>query len=160
MNVPTYLITWTTYGTWLHGDERGSVDRVQNTTDQPRLDASPSFVARDARQLKHDPFTLSDADRKVVGTTVRDHCERRGWNLNALNVRTNHVHVVCTAPDPPEKVMGEFKAWSTRRLRQSRPGIPDRLWTSHGSTRWIDSESSFQRAITYVRDEQGSQRFR
>jgi len=28
-----YLITFTTYGTWVHGDERGSVDREHNIPD-------------------------------------------------------------------------------------------------------------------------------
>jgi hypothetical protein len=30
-----YLITFPTYGTWLHGDERGSVDRDHNLPGTP-----------------------------------------------------------------------------------------------------------------------------
>jgi len=33
-----YLITFTTYGTWLHGDPRGSVDREHNVWGTPFLD--------------------------------------------------------------------------------------------------------------------------
>ena len=32
-----YLITFRSYGTWLHGDERGSVDRFHNVYGTPRL---------------------------------------------------------------------------------------------------------------------------
>ena len=32
-----YLITFTTYGTWRHGDERGSVDRAHNAYRTPHL---------------------------------------------------------------------------------------------------------------------------
>jgi hypothetical protein len=32
-----FLITWRTYGTWLHGDSRGSVDRAHNRYGTPRL---------------------------------------------------------------------------------------------------------------------------
>ena len=33
-----YFITFRTYGTWLHGDERGSTDRDHNAYDTPLLD--------------------------------------------------------------------------------------------------------------------------
>jgi hypothetical protein len=32
-----YLITFRSYGTWLHGDPRGSVDRFHNVYGTPRL---------------------------------------------------------------------------------------------------------------------------
>ncbi len=30
---PAYLITFRTYGSWLHGDEKGSIDRKHNRPD-------------------------------------------------------------------------------------------------------------------------------
>jgi hypothetical protein len=35
-----YLITFRSYGTWLHGDPRGSVDRFHNVYGKPRLPPS------------------------------------------------------------------------------------------------------------------------
>ena len=151
--MPAYFLTWTTYGTWLRGDPRGSVTRDQNTPDTPFLEHTPTLQVRDAAARTGPPFTLSHGQRVLVQQTIHDHCGHRGWLLHAINARTNHVHVVCDAPVPPEKAMGEFKAWSSRRLREADPTIA-RVWTRHGSTRWLDSEASLQRAIEYVLHEQ------
>src|SRR5690606_38455625 len=55
-----YLITWTTHCTWLHGDERGSVDRDHNTPHTPYLDPDASR-RRSARDLaSRPPVTLDE----------------------------------------------------------------------------------------------------
>jgi REP element-mobilizing transposase RayT len=95
--------------------------------------------------------------REIVGSTIRRHAELRNWRLLALNVRSNHVHVVVFCPDgsPPERAMEQFKAWSTRRLRETGLVGPEhRVWTEHGSTRWINSDSSLSAAIDYVLNHQ------
>lgn len=96
---------------------------------------------------------MTDEQRMVVDDVIRAHCEIRSWIIHALNVRTNHVHLVCAADRPPEKIMGECKAWSSRRLRE-RAGAPDRVWARHGSTRYITTEASLRRTIQYVLFEQ------
>jgi len=51
--------------------------------------------------------------------------------------------------------MNQFKAWATRRLREAGfVGPDDRVWTRHGSTRYLTTEASVRRAITYSMDEQ------
>lgn len=35
MNSLPYLLTWTTYGSWLHGDERGWVQSGQSGIQEP-----------------------------------------------------------------------------------------------------------------------------
>ena len=54
--------------------------------------------------MKAPPATLNDDRRAVVEATIRQTCTARGWHLIALNVRTNHVHVVLGAESPPEPV--------------------------------------------------------
>lgn len=99
--------------------------------------------------MRGQPFILSAEQRGVVDRAIRAHATYRGWTLHAINVRTNHVHIVCTGSVPPERVMGEFKAWASRALRGATVQT-DRIWTRHGSTRWLDTEPSFQRAVEYV----------
>jgi len=73
--------------------------------------------------------------------------------LYALAVRTNHVHVVvcCGEHTSPEAAMEQFKAWSTRRLREAKVTETDQaVWTSHGSTRWINHQPGLDAAIAYV----------
>src|SRR3712207_6995047 len=49
------------YGTWLHGDERGSVDRRHNVLGSPPREPHAGLRRAEARQLKHPAITL---DRK------------------------------------------------------------------------------------------------
>ena len=147
-----YLITWTCYGTWLHGDQRGSVDSTHNIAGSPLLSQNVQHqVAARGRMLGQSTF-LRDAARKLVDGTIVKHCQWRRWTLHALNVRTNHVHVVVSAAGTkPEKVMSQLKAWCTRRLRDSGTVTPDQpLWTRHGSTRYLWDETSVAGAIRYV----------
>ena len=54
----------------------------------------------------------------------------------------------------PERAMSECKAWSTRRLREAGlVGSDERVWTRHGSTRYLWDRASLDRAIAYVRNQ-------
>jgi REP element-mobilizing transposase RayT len=147
-----YFLTWTTYGTWLHGDERGSVDDEHNRVRTPFLVPDAALRERRAGALKHAPFVMSETERDVVDAAIREHSLEVGWVISALNVRSNHVHVVVRADDAaPERVVAAFKAKATRRLRDRGFVTPDRrVWTTHGSTRWINDERSFGAAVDYV----------
>jgi len=47
--------------------------------------------------------------------------------------------------------MSSLKAWATRSLRESALISPElRIWTRHGSTRWISTQVSLDTAIDYV----------
>jgi len=137
----------------LHGDDRGSVDRAHNAPGTPLIPPDAQRRDREKRSLLHIPNVLNDKARRTVQESIADHCHLRGWELRAINVRTNHVHVVVSCPGdvPPERVMTEFKLWATRRLRAARLIPPDgRPWTRHGSTRWINNQQSLNAAVAYV----------
>lgn len=144
-----YFLTWTTYGTWLRGDDRGwTIDPARGPGDEP---PNPALRADDLKRLKHPPTFLTDPMRLVVDRTIQEVCEHRAWPLGALSVRTNHVHVVAKSPVEPEKVMNDFKAWSTRRLREAGlAGEAQIIWTKHGSTRYLNSRNGVRAALDYV----------
>ena len=151
-----YFITFHTYGTWLHGREEGSVDREHNVWGDPLLSPDREREHAERGALKHLPFVLDERARAIVDDTIREVCRHRGWTVRALHVRTNHVHVVVSAVAPPEKVLTDFKAYSTRRLREAGLIGPDtRVWSHHGSTKYLDSPESAQRAIDYTDHYQG-----
>jgi REP element-mobilizing transposase RayT len=157
LDIIAYFITFTTYGTWLHGDERGSVDEAHRA--HGALPAPPSPVREDAtrQMMKWPPFTLDATARGVVDRTIREVCEHRKWNLKALNVRTNHVHVVVWTLDPATKVLSDLKAWCTRRLREA--GCIERereVWTEGGSKRKLFTEEGARNACEYTRTGQGA----
>jgi REP element-mobilizing transposase RayT len=151
-----YLITIRSYGTWLHGDERGSVDRHRNRYGSPRIPHNAPWRGVNARTLKHPPVTLDTARRRAVSAAIRETCEIRGWGLDALNVRTNHVHVVVSATCEPEQVLSALKANATRCMREAGCWTNDYSpWATGGSKRYLWTAPSVQGAIAYVIDGQG-----
>src|SRR6267142_1754421 len=92
-----YLITFRAYGTWLHGDERGSVDRNHHRYDTPALPPSPPRKQIERALLKQPPVKLNRRQREAVDSAIRETCAIRRWDLWAVNIRTNHLHCVVTA---------------------------------------------------------------
>ncbi len=147
-----YFLTFTTYGTWFHGDARGSVDRTRNQPGEPGIDPSPSLVRheRDVRMTR-PPVVFDFVARQVVGDALAETCAFRGWQLLAANVRTTHVHVVVVADERPEVVLTALKANATRLLvERAKLSKGSRVWTRHGSTRYLWEERDVEDACTYT----------
>jgi len=107
--------------------------------------------------LKSQQAELDATCRSIVADAIAGHCQKRNWQLLAVTVRSNHVHVVVGSADiAPERMMSEFKAWATRRLRQAdRVYRSARVWVHHGSTRYLWDAKSVNGAVAYVREGQG-----
>ena len=151
-----YVLTWVCYGNWLHGDDRGSVDKDHNQFGEPYLSFNPVRETVRHSQLKHTPFKLDAKARGVVQQTIVEVCEHRGWVPLELCVRTNHVHVVVTSRDSADKTLADLKAWCTRRLREAGlRGKKSPAWAEEGSTIWLWTPKQVAEKRPYVRDEQG-----
>ena len=154
-----YLITFRSYGSWLHGDERGSVDRFHNRYTTPY--ALPNQNRREHNQglLKAEPVILNAAQRASVEAAVRETCKFRKWRLRAFNVRTNHVHVVVSIGEKkPEVALNAFKANATRQMRQDGCWPHEHSpWVDKGSKRKLWNERSIELAIDYVINGQGDE---
>lgn len=61
-----YLISFRTYGTWLHGDNRGSTSRKQNKYGTPRITANRRLEPAERQQLKYPPIKLDSRQRPMV----------------------------------------------------------------------------------------------
>ena len=150
-----YFITFRCYGTWLPGDERGWTDRPVQPRDLSLRSGHPDLRSMAQEAIAQVPFVMDHAHREAVDVAVRDVCAHRGWTLHALNVRTNHVHLVVSAESTPEQVMTSLKAWSTRRLREAgliAEGF--KPWSRHGSTRYLWRGDQIEAACSYVLDAQ------
>jgi REP element-mobilizing transposase RayT len=151
-----YLITFTCYGTWLHGKESGSVDRRHNVPFTDALPDDPNRLEAERKELREQPYAMDDRRRGIVLAALLEVCLHRGWAPLAAHVRTTHVHTVLHALEAPEKVMNDLKAWASRKLNET--GIDHgrrRRWTRHGSTRYLWEPSHVEAAIQYVISEQG-----
>lgn len=154
---PAYLITFRTYGTWLHGDERGSIDRYHNKYLGPRRAANKILENQHRAKLKSPIVLLDEAQRPIVKQAIKEVCSHRGWGLFALNVRTNHAHVVVnTLTAKPDHALRDFKSYSTRALRSDGLWPFDHSpWVDGGSTRYLWKEHSVTAACEYVLYGQG-----
>jgi REP element-mobilizing transposase RayT len=151
-----YLITFTCYGTRIHGDESGSVDPSHNRFGTRLLDPDPKRVSSERAKMTERPYSLDRAHREAVLVSTRDVCQHRGCSLLAAHVRTNHVHIIVEADATPEKLMNAFKAYATRRLEGlAGEEQRNRRWARHGSTRWLWKDEDVREAIHYVVEGQG-----
>jgi REP element-mobilizing transposase RayT len=153
-----FFSTWTTYGTWLPGDERGWFEiglGLQPPDLRRRLGA--------ALLLSEEAITFDNEQRVLVENTICQHCEYRRWILHAVNCRSNHVHVVVTAEDRTIALpRQQFKSWCTRKLKELealRCGIPEsrvRLhwWTDRGWDIYIDDVEHLLEVVAYVLERQ------
>ena len=151
-----YLITFTCYGTWLHGDGRGSADREHRIPGTPCLPPDPDRQARAVGVMQVASYALDQARRRCVLRSLHETCTARGWRLLAAHVRSHHVHVVVAAAKTPERVMNGLKAYASRALNAAGfDGQGRKRWTRHGSTRYLWDEKAVEQAVAYVVDEQG-----
>ena len=151
-----YFITFSCYGTWLHGSEKGSVSEHQNKFGTPVLQAYSNFHEFERQSLMHSPYLLKQPHREIVLQSIIEVCLHRDWHCYAAHVRTNHVHVVLSANVEPEKILNDFKAYSSRALNKS--GLDkfiSKRWTKHGSTKYLWEPVMIVPAINYVVEEQG-----
>jgi REP element-mobilizing transposase RayT len=150
-----YFLTFHTYGTWLPGDLRGSVRRGDRYGEPYR--GPCEALERRARDLLRGPPVVLQAEERILARrTLEEVCSHRAWGLLAAHVRTNHVHVVLSAMAPPARVLGDLKAWVTRRVIEGRHRPAGaRLWARGGSMRHLWSEKAVAEACGYVLHEQG-----
>ncbi|MEO8042494.1 MAG: transposase [Acidobacteriota bacterium] len=151
------LITFRAYGTWLHGDGRGSVDRHNNTYGSPRIAPIEHLENISRARLKHAPVKLEASHRRSIEAAIRETCEIRNWYLAAFNIRTNHVHIVATVGDKqPDLVLTAFKANATRHMREDGLWPFDHSpWAEKGSKRRLWNERHVTAAVDYVLFGQG-----
>ncbi|MGI8469653.1 MAG: transposase [Pyrinomonadaceae bacterium] len=154
-----YLITFRCYGSWLHGDERGSVDRFNNQYESPHIAPNKVWQEYSAQQLKSEVVILNSKQRKAAEEAIREVCDYRNWFLRAINVRTNHVHtVISIGAAKPERALNDFKSYATRRMRKNGCWLSENTpWADRGSKLRLWNERSIDLAIDYVINGQGDE---
>jgi REP element-mobilizing transposase RayT len=159
MPIIAYHLVWSTYGTWLPGDNRGWVKKNLLGIQEP----DPELERQARGRMAETAVILTPNQRAFVEQTIRDHCRIRRWVLHAVNARSTHIHVVVPADCDAGEVMNQFKAWCSRRLSDAA-GLKNRVAVKAGRRRWfteggdkemIEDEEYFVNAIGYVLEGQG-----
>ena len=101
--------------------------------------------------MKQPERTLDLHQRQLVEVAIRGVAAHRGWEVHAINARSNHVHVLASGAVRPERMLNDFKVWATRRLAEAallEPGA--QVWARGGSRRYIWRQEDMEAAHRYV----------
>ena len=163
-----WLLTNTTYGTWLPGSSRGSVTSVRDVRpdDLPALvrfehdlpgepyeEALPGLERSARERMKGPPLFLDRAQAELLLGQFQETAAYRAWELQAAAVMFNHWHLVVVAPGDPDpgRMLADFKAYATRILnRQYDKPLSETWWTGKGSKRKLKDAAALADAIHYV----------
>ena len=138
-----YMVTWTTYGTWLQGDERGYVKggQVIKKNEQLRQDNEQRLVKNSVR--------FGTKEKQVLKQAIKDEAEKRNLRLYAIAVCSNHVHVVVGYSGYSiEDVVRQFKQAGIAALKKCR--MTGKVWTKGYDKRYCFDEKSLRARSAYV----------
>ena len=101
--------------------------------------------------MNEPPVLLNSNQRIAVESVCRKHAEIRGWELHAVNARSNHVQLVVTADADGKMVRSQFKANATNILRQPpNPIANKKVWTRGGDIKIVDGDDAMDRVVLYI----------
>ncbi len=164
----TWLLTSTTYGTWLPGDARGFVGRVFDIRDGDdetkrriehnrywtEYDRDMQGLRRKSQELmKGDPVWLNPEQAAVVRDQFLETARYRKWSISTIAVMANHFHLIVTAPESTstDVLLRDLKSYASRalNLKWAKP-LSGRWWTTSASRRRLIGEAAVGAAIRYV----------
>lgn len=138
-----YMITFTTYGTWLQGDERGWVK------EGIIYEENEGLRSVNESNLKGEAVRLGKREKEIVREAICRKAEAQREEILAISVWSNHVHIVQKYNGRPiEKAVRIYKNTATAALR--RAGVEGRLWTSGFDRRFCFSEKELRARVDYV----------
>jgi REP element-mobilizing transposase RayT len=138
-----YMLTWTTYGTWLQGDKRGYVKKGQTFPADGQL-----FRANKEVQA-NETVRLSPQQKRLVRDAIINEAKVLGQRIFALAVCSSHVHLVGEyIPKPIADIVAYYK--KAGRLALKENGTDGKVWTKGYDTRYCFDQKTLQREIRYV----------
>jgi REP element-mobilizing transposase RayT len=140
-----YMVTWTTYGTWLQGDKRGYVK------DGRILEGDQTLLELCKALQKGQTVKLTEREKEIVRRAILSESQRIGQNLKALAVCANHLHIAARPCDKSiERIVSMYKSVATRVLRSVGRSGP--IWTAGFDKRFCFTEADLARKIEYIQN--------
>jgi REP element-mobilizing transposase RayT len=138
-----YMVTFTTYGTWLQGDERGWVK------DGIIYEENTELRKANEGQVKGDAVRLGRREKEIVREAICGKAESLGEKILAISVWSNHVHIVAGYSGRPiEATIRIYKNAASAALRGSE--FAGRVWSRGFDKRFCFDENSLRERIKYV----------
>jgi hypothetical protein len=138
-----YMLTWTTYGTWLQGERKGFVKDGE-------VRGENIAIKKDCeKKLKQRPVWLGNKEKKIVREVIIEAAKRFKQKTFATAVYSNHIHIVCEyVAVPIGVIVGCYK--NAGRVALQNNGLKGKVWTSGYDRRFCFSESELKARIEYV----------
>lgn len=139
-----YMATWTTYGTWLPGDERGYVDN------KGKLQEGDEKILQKSKDLqKSESVILNIAEKKIAKQTILDEALIIGHKIIALVVCSNHVHLLARPHKQSiDKMISRYKSLTTRMFWGY--GRKGKIWTRGFDRRFCFTDMEIAARIVYI----------
>lgn len=135
------MITMTTYGMWLRGDQRGWVD------DGVIFPPDPELETADRGRLKHEPYQFSRLKLYDIGAMIgRSLIKRLSLTILALTAQTWHCHFVVGAT--PHDVSAVVKCAKDAVRWGLKPGRP--VWARDFDKRFCYDSDTVRKRVQYV----------
>ena len=152
---------FTTYGTWLPNDPRGSYSKEiysqqlwmlgcikygrQNSA--PARDVLTKFWAAAAPELSRPPFFIDDRSRPIIAAGFSRVVQRLAIKIPACAIMNDHVHVfVLRSRYRIEYIVNQLKGAATRALKLKRTPWARGCWKL-----FIKDTDALLAAVEYVR---------
>jgi hypothetical protein len=142
-----YMITWTTYGTWLQGDKRGYVK------DGQILRGNDVLLKSNLKRLRNPATRLNTEHRTIVRHAILKKSQEIHQQIYAIAIYAKHVHIVAERTNESiEKVVSFYKNAARFALRSN--GFVGRIWTKGFNKRFCFNREELERKIKYVENHQ------
>ncbi|MEX2138264.1 MAG: transposase [Pirellulales bacterium] len=157
-----YHAIFTTYGSWLPNDPRGSYSKDVYVREiallgkghyglvapQPPPEMVSRFLFVAAGQLKHPPYVLGAECRELVAAGFGNVVDRLQIPVIECAIMSNHVHVlVWRTKYRIEYIVNQLKGAATVQL-----GAPYPPWTRKAWKIFLDKEDAVEACAAYVRE--------
>lgn len=140
-----YMITWTTYGTWLQGDERGYVKNGRV------LPGNEALRQTNKQAQLQETIRLSKIQQELAQKAIVKEAKHQGQHVYAVSVRSNHVHLLVEyIPRPLSEMVAHYK--KTARLALREVGHTGKLWAKGYDKRFCFDQKTLAQRIKYVQN--------
>ncbi len=155
-----YHAIFTTYGTWLPNDPRGSYSkaiysaelaelgwvRYGRQSPQPDRQTLRHFRTAAVPRLSRPPYYLANSTRSIVADGFAEVARRLRLTVPACTIMNDHVHLlVFRSKHRIEYLINQFKGGATTALKLRKTP-----WTRNGWKVFINDEEILYAAAKYV----------
>jgi len=139
-----YMITWTTYGSWVQGDKRGYVKNGKVRC------ANEALAASNKNKLRKKPVKLTRPQRERVREAILEKGAKLNQRIYAVAVSSLHVHMVVeNIPMAVGRIVRYYKNAGQAALR--KVGVSGRVWTKGFDKRYCFDRGELKNRVDYVK---------